>query len=237
MNVDQVIEQMSAQAYDHANATLVSNEADGVVGYSYGSMVFQPGSNFDAIKKTLPRAPRLTTGDAPDRGFRLYFSNRLAGFEQPFSNKETMQLGTALDYGPISIILELKFFDWGGGSFRVVMERRGDLLCGLGPSLSASSEALYVMAFSGLVQPTKLDHYFEYRSMCRRLWLSADPCLTPLYVRRIGSHRCATPDRAWTIPAAIYCDGPSCCLAPCDASLSGMSASCLRGNPAALGYW
>jgi hypothetical protein len=124
-------------------------------------MSFQPGSNFNAIKKTLPRAPRLTTGDHPEAGFKLYFSNRFAendelpGFEQPFSRKETMQLGMALDYGPISIIIELKFFDWGGGSFRVAMEKRGDLLCGLGPSLSASSEALYVMAFSGLIKPVK----------------------------------------------------------------------------------
>jgi hypothetical protein len=155
MNIDQVIEQMPTLGDIYAYATLVSNEADGVVGYSHGRFVLHPGSNFDAIKKTLPQAPRLTTGDTPEDGFKLYFSNRFAGndelpgYEQPFSRKETMQLGVALDYGPISIIMELKFFDWGGGSFRVVMEKRGDLLCGLGPSLSASSQALYVMAFTG----------------------------------------------------------------------------------------
>jgi hypothetical protein len=153
MNIDQAIEQLSTHGYRYASATLVSNEADGVVGYSYGRLVLHPGSDFDAIKKTLPRAPRLTTvHNDPESGFRLYFSNRLVAAEQPFSAKETMALGIALDYGPISTILELKFFDWGGGSFRVAMEKRGDLLCGLGPSLSASSEALYVMAFTGLAR-------------------------------------------------------------------------------------
>lgn len=63
-----------------------------------------------------------------------------------------MSLGIALDYGPWSILLKLTFFEWGGGTFRLPMEKRGDLLTGLGPSLGSSSAALYVMSFAELVK-------------------------------------------------------------------------------------
>lgn len=160
MNVDQVMAEMSSA--HHAGATLVSNEGDGVVGYAVGDLSLIPGSNvvLDPNRRTPQRSPRLTTGDSPDSGFRMYLSNRLASppppppgqlpntSQQPFDHEQTMSLGVALDVGVSSILLKLTFFAWGGGTFRLVMAKHGDLLAGLGPSLGSSSEALYVLSFT-----------------------------------------------------------------------------------------
>lgn len=138
--------------------TIVTNQdTNSIVGYATGELVYHPATL--VLGTPFLRPARLsTTGGDP---LKFYFSDRRIAIDptqpegrfgldlrQPFSANATDMLGVSVSLGIGPRTMKLTFLSWGGGTFSVVTEARGNLLVGLGPSLGNSSSAVYVASFS-----------------------------------------------------------------------------------------
>ena len=135
----QSLDQMLAGAIDgvsRVNVTIASNEDDGVASFAQGQLVFHAGN----LEKGLPASLQ------PDPGvtFTMFFSDRHTGL-QPFAADQTEQLGVSITLGTTGAhVMHLAVF---GTNSPVRLSPMGDLLVGLGPSLSRSAAGVFVASF------------------------------------------------------------------------------------------
>jgi|SRR5437763_8320649 len=138
--------------------TIATNQDNGIVGYAVGDLIYHPEAVFAGSPFMRP-ARLSTTGGDP---LNFYFSDRRIALDptlggtlgpalrQPFSANSIDKLGVSVSFGIGPRTIRLTFLSWGGGTFSVVTESRGNLLVGLGPSLGNSPQAVYVASFSEL---------------------------------------------------------------------------------------
>lgn len=145
------LDQILAQTPDggSVNATIVSNEDDGVASFAIGQLVFRKGNLEE-------RRPSFLEPD-PGAPFSMFFSDRRislpepsgpsfgGGLLQPFRADATEQLGVSIELGTTgSHMMQLAVF---GTKSLVTLSPIGDLLVGLGPSLSRSAAGAFVVSF------------------------------------------------------------------------------------------
>jgi len=140
----QSLDQILAQSVDgsRVNVTIASNEDDGVASFAQGQLVLHRGNLEKGIPSSLEPDPGVT--------FTMYFSDRrtsLPGTQtlQPFRADETEQLGVSIELGTTGThVMQLAVF---GTKSPVSLSPMGDLLVGLGPSLSRSAAGVFVASF------------------------------------------------------------------------------------------
>ena len=158
MNLEQVL--ATAKDGSSVHITLVSNQNNGIASYADGSLIFHPQSGGTEFGGP-PLRPAHMESASP---MKMYFSDRrlsidpvpAGGFaptpRQPFNANATEALSvsvamTASDHKTINV--SIKVF---GNTVKFTMDRIGDLYAGVGPSLSQSSGAVFVLAFTGVSQ-------------------------------------------------------------------------------------
>lgn len=138
----QSLDQLLAGAIDgvtRVNVTIASNEDDGVAGFAQGQLVFHKGNLETGAPASLEPDPGVT--------FAMFFSDRHTGL-QPFAADQTEQLGMSITLGAAGThVMHLAVF---GTNSPVQLSPMGDLLVGLGPSLSRSAAGVFIASF----QPT-----------------------------------------------------------------------------------
>lgn len=154
------LEQVLAKAKDGSpvQITLVSNQNNGIASYAEGSLIFHPQTGGTGIPGP-PLRPAHMESASPAK---MYFSDRrlaidpvpVGGFgvipRQPFNANATEPLSVAISVGLSdhkTISVSIKVF---GNTAKFTMDLLGDLYVGVGPSLSQSSGAVFVLAFTGV---------------------------------------------------------------------------------------
>jgi hypothetical protein len=150
-NLDQII----AEARDgyKFGVTIVTNQNNGIASYAVGSLIYHAG----ALSGPFFRPARLsTTGGVP---LDFYFSDRVDSFGEPpqpqrFSAKADRidKLGVSISLHSGPRVVRFTFHSWGGATVGVAVESMGNLLVGLGPPLGDSPHAVYLIAFTGLIE-------------------------------------------------------------------------------------
>jgi hypothetical protein len=142
----QSLDQILADTADggSVNVTIVSNEDDGVASYAVGDLVFRKGNLEE-------RRPGFLERDPVAPFFSMFFSDRAANIPPPgsglqrFRADETEQLGVSIQLGTTGThVMQLTVF---GTTSPVTLSPMGDLLVGLGPSLSRSAAGVFVVSF------------------------------------------------------------------------------------------
>lgn len=140
----QSLDQILADTADggSVNVTIVSNEDDGVASYAVGDLVFHKGNLEE-------RRPAFLEPDPAAPFFSMFFSDRATDIPplglQRFRADETEQLGVSIQLGTTGThVMQLKVF---GTTSPVTLSPMGDLLVGLGPSLSRSAAGVFVVSF------------------------------------------------------------------------------------------
>ncbi len=156
MNLEKVL--TDAKDGGSVNITLVSNQNNGIASYAEGSLIFHSKTG-GTVLGGPPLKPAHMESVCP---LKMFFSDRrlsvdpppTGGFgitpRQPFNANQTEVLGLSVNTGfgdHKTISVSIKVF---GSSLKFNMERLGDLYVGTGPSLSKSSGAVFVLAFTGV---------------------------------------------------------------------------------------
>ena len=143
----QSLDQILRQSADNAsvNVTIVSNEDDAVASYAVGSLVIHKGNLENRLPTFLESSPDLD----------MYFSDRRLDIDpdqpfdpiarQPFDANATEKLGVSIQVG-LTGKYEMLLAVFGTKS-PVTLSPMGDLLVGLGPSLSNSAAGVFVVSF------------------------------------------------------------------------------------------
>jgi hypothetical protein len=157
------LQQIFAEAKTGATGTvtIVTNQDDGSASYAVGKLVYHGGS-VDFKTGFSPRSRLSTTGGEP---LDWYFSDRklnldkpipgmLGESRQPFSANALEKLGVSISDNPFGpFVMKLTFVTWGNGTSSIPMEPKGKLLVGVGPPLSNTDHAVYVVSFGAFVPP------------------------------------------------------------------------------------
>ena len=145
----QSLDQILGQSADNArvNVTIVSNEDDEVASYAVGSLVIHKGNLENRLPTFLESSPDLD----------MFFSDRMLAIDpgqpggfaptprQPFDANATEKLGVSIQVG-LTGKHEMLLAVFGTKS-PVTLSPMGDLLVGLGPSLSNSAAGVFVVSF------------------------------------------------------------------------------------------
>lgn len=127
--------------------TLVSNQSNGIASYAEGSLIFRPQTGGTVLGGPLLRPAHMESASP----IKMYFSyRRLSTPGQPFDVNDTEPLSVTVSTGlgdHKTISVSIKAF---GSTSKFTMDRLGDLYVGMGPSLSKSSGAVFVLAFTGV---------------------------------------------------------------------------------------
>ncbi len=147
LNLEDVLSQ--AKHGDSVYITMVSNQDNGIASYAEGILVFQMETGGEVYGGPPFKPAHMESGG---NTLKMYFSDRSVSRDQPFSAEETEALGLTVslgrgeDHNTISVTISVF-----GNSKKFNMERQGNLFVGLGPSLGKSAEAVYILAFTGVV--------------------------------------------------------------------------------------
>ena len=161
MNLEDVLTQ--AQDGSSVHITIVSNQDNGIASYAVGDLIFHPqtgGQFFDG--PPLEPAHMKSAADDP---LLMFFSDRKLSIDpppppgtfgnsprQPFSANATEALGVSVSLGfgdNQTVGVSITVF---GNSSHFEMNRQGNLFVGVGPPLGNSPEAVYVLAFTGIIR-------------------------------------------------------------------------------------
>lgn len=131
--------------------TVVTNQDNGIASYATGVLLYHPTE----IVGWVSRPARLsTTGAGPLKHYfsdRPYVITQPASITQPFSAKDTDQLGMSIAspyLGIGGVVAKFTLHSWGNSTFSVALEPRGNLLVGVGgPIGNRSDHAVYVVSF------------------------------------------------------------------------------------------
>lgn len=159
MNLEQVLTQ--ARGGSSVGITLVSNQDNGIASYAVGSLIFHPATGGKVFGGPRLRPAHMESDAA--HPLVMFFSDRRlsidppptpgsfgGGPRQPFSANATEALGVLVAPGlgdHQTVRVSITVF---GNSSTFDMERRGNLLVGVGPPLGPSPEAVYILAFTGI---------------------------------------------------------------------------------------
>lgn len=147
-SLDQILTQVADR--DTVNVVMVSNQADGVATYAVGGLVFHKATG-GLILGGPPFRPARLQSDS-DQPFQMFFSDRTAPGGQPFNANATEKVGMSISLGSPHV-MQLQVF---GTQSLVTLSTMGDLLVGLGPSMSHSGAAgVFVVAFLGVSRPPR----------------------------------------------------------------------------------
>jgi|KBSSwiStaDraftv2_1062776.scaffolds.fasta_scaffold248219_2 hypothetical protein len=155
-SLDQILEK--AVEGSIVSVALVSNQNDGVATYAVGDLVFHPATA-GASGPTF-RPARLQS----EQPFTMLFSDRRLDIDPPpepgtfghdprqlFSANAAERLGLSITLQLGTSVMQLAVF---GSKASVSLKPVGDLLVGLGPSLSPSGAAgVFVVAFLSVRNP------------------------------------------------------------------------------------
>ena len=144
---------------DMVKVRLVTNQDNGHVGYAEGSLTLEPesGGHVNAGgSNSQPR--RLSTARRGPLPFSFNIRKRDIGpdasgkfLTQPFDAGKSDRLGITIPIGANPTAL-VTFLDGPAKNTQMIMESRGNLLVGLGPSVGGSPNAVYVVSFIGVTK-------------------------------------------------------------------------------------
>jgi hypothetical protein len=160
MNLEDVLTQAKNGSAVHI--TIVSNQDNGIASYAVGDLIFHPATGGQVVGGPQLRPAHMESATP----LKMFFSDRMLSIDpppapgsfgvsprQPFSANATEALGVSVAPGfgdHQTIRVSITVF---GNSVTFDMERRGNLFVGVGPPLGPSPEAVYVLAFTGIVNP------------------------------------------------------------------------------------
>jgi hypothetical protein len=151
-------------AGNSATVAIVVNQDNLIATYATGTVSFQPGKFLGGgpVGSGGPFfiAPKILTSNG--RPLKAYFSDRRLdivpppepgtfgrGSRQPFSANQVDEWGFSVSQNLVSSIVgRVKLLSWGGASYSIPLEARGNLLVGTGPG-----GAIYVVSFSDWTKP------------------------------------------------------------------------------------
>ena len=160
MNLEEVLTE--AKKGSLVNITIVSNQNNGIASYAEGSLLFHPATPPSIVfgGRLQPASMKSTSP------LKMFFSDRRINIDpppvqgsfgvaprQPFNANDPENLGLTVNPGlddHQTISISINVF---GNSVKFNLERMGDLYVGVGPSLSESSGAVFVLAFIGIRNP------------------------------------------------------------------------------------
>jgi|SRR5215217_92150 hypothetical protein len=143
---------------DIVHITMVSNQDNGIASYTVGGLEFHPATGGVLIDGPPFRPARLQSSQP----LEMFLSDRKlsidpppapnsfgGGPRQPFNANDTEKVGVTISLGLLPHVMQLSLF---GGTSLVTLSPMGNLLAGLGPSLSNSAAGLFVLAFLGVTR-------------------------------------------------------------------------------------
>lgn len=156
MNLSQVVAE--ARDGDRVAVSLTTNEDDGIASYAEGDLVFHAASTERGNKRGTFHRASLSTSNA--KQLSMFFSDRRIGTpgppggfgglpRQPFSADATEALGASLSVGFGHPVLTIQLF---GNKAHFPVAPMGNLLVGAGPQFGKSAEAVWVLAFIGVIR-------------------------------------------------------------------------------------
>ena len=152
---DECVEVLRRQGRGLVSVTLATNQENGIVSYATGTLRYHPPFNEGGIP--VPQTERLESVDALD----YYFSDVVTfwpgphggcgGTKQPFAPKQRGdKLGLLIRPRALTAVLTLE--SWDNARFTVPMERKGDVLVGIGSPVGNNADsAVYLISLDGRV--------------------------------------------------------------------------------------
>lgn len=162
----QILEEARKKVNVSVKITIVSNQDNGIVGYTTGDIYFSLGSPGKVTKDGK------TVGFHPDEfnanKLEYYFSDRMLDVEppplpgsggfghsakQPFSTKAADNLGVTISQDSFGRpVAKFVLHSWGDTTFNIPLEVQDNLLIGVGQPVGTNTDhAFYIIALHDLV--------------------------------------------------------------------------------------
>jgi|tagenome__1003787_1003787.scaffolds.fasta_scaffold20519518_1 hypothetical protein len=146
---------------DMVHVAMVSNQDNGLGSYTTGDLEFHPSTGGVFLGGPPFRPARLQSDSS--RPLEMLLSDRKrvidpppapntfgGGPRQPFDADNTEKVGVLITLGVAPHVMQLSLF---GTTTLVTLSPMGNLLVGLGPSLSNSAAGVFAVAFLGVTRP------------------------------------------------------------------------------------
>jgi hypothetical protein len=146
---------------DIVQVAMVSNQDNGIASYTLGGLEFHAATGGVILDGPPFRPARLQSNSS--QPLEMFLSDRKLSIDpppapntfgssprQPFNANDTEKVGVLISLGLSPHVMHLSVF---GTTSLVTLSPMGNLLVGLGPSLSNSAAGVFVVAFLGITRP------------------------------------------------------------------------------------
>jgi hypothetical protein len=148
---------------DIVQVAIASNQDNGIASYTLGGLEFHAATGGVLLDGPPFRPARLQS--ISSQPLEMFLSDRKLAIDpppppgsfgrtprQPFNANDTEKVGVSISLGVLPHVMHLSLF---GGTSLVTLSPMGNLLVGLGPSLSDSAAGVFVVAFLGITRPPR----------------------------------------------------------------------------------